>query len=107
MVSLCGLCPAISHFLCNASKELDKPMINYDNVLILGDFNSEMSENAMKEFCEIYDLQNLINEPTCYINARNPSCSDIILTKTGTKVSKILLLLRQVYLTTTKWFSQF
>ena len=70
----------ISHFLCNVSMELDRHMINYDNVLILGDFNSEMSENAMKEFCEIYDLQNLINEPTCYKNANNPSCIDVILT---------------------------
>ena len=34
----------------------------------------------MKEFCEIYDLHNLIKEPTCFKNAKNPSSIDVILT---------------------------
>ena len=39
-----------------------------------------MSEKPMKEFCELYDLQNLIKDPTCYKNASNPSSIDVILT---------------------------
>ena len=35
----------------------------------------------MKEFCGIYNLQNLIKEPTCYKNINNPSTIDVILTK--------------------------
>ena len=33
---------------------------------MLGDFDSTVSETDMKDFCEIYDLHNLIKEPTCY-----------------------------------------
>ena len=40
----------------------------YDNILILGHFNAEMSENSMLDFCAQYDLKNLIKEPTCYKN---------------------------------------
>ena len=70
----------ISNFLSNVSKKLDQYMKNYDNVILIGDFNSEMSENAMIEFCEMYDLQNLIKEPTCFKNVDNPSSIDVILT---------------------------
>ena len=28
----------------------------YDNIILLGDFNSEITEPSMKEFCEIFDL---------------------------------------------------
>ena len=34
----------------------------------------------MKNFCELYDLENLIREPTCYKNASNPSSIDVMLT---------------------------
>ena len=34
----------------------------------------------MKDFCDLYDLENLIKEPTCYKNAENPSSIDVILT---------------------------
>ena len=52
-------------------------MPKYDNFLILGDFNSEMSEDAMRDFSETY---NLINERTCFKNPCNPSLIDLILT---------------------------
>ena len=55
-------------------------MPKYDNFLLLGDFNSEMSETIMKDFSETYDLCNLIKEPTCFKNMENPSCIDLILT---------------------------
>ena len=70
----------ISYFLSHVSKGLDKYLGNNDNILLLGDFNSTMSERSMKNFCELYDLQNLIKDPTCYKNASNPSSIDVILT---------------------------
>ena len=70
----------ISYFLGHVSKDLDKVMSKYENILILGDFNSTMSEEAMKEFFPQYDLHNLIKEPTCYKNADNPTSIDVILT---------------------------
>ena len=51
---------SICYFLIQISKEMDKLLGNYD-MLILGDFNSSvMIENFMKDFCETYDLENLI-----------------------------------------------
>ena len=70
----------ISQFLDDISKKLDIHMKNYENMILLGDFNSEIYVNAMIEFCETYCLQNLIKEPLCFKNPDNPSCIDVILT---------------------------
>ena len=61
-------------------KDLDKLMGNYDNILLIGDFNSQMEVEKMKEFCESYNLENLIRDPTCYKNVLNPTSIDMILT---------------------------
>ena len=39
-----------------------------------------MSEDAMRDFSETYNLSNLINERTCFKNPCNPSLIDLILT---------------------------
>ena len=70
----------ISNFLSKISIEIDKLLPYYENILLLGDFNSTVLENDLKEFCEVYDLENLIKEPTCFKNANNPSSIDVILT---------------------------
>ena len=54
-------------------------MVNFIR-LILADFNSKVSEIHMKEFCDLYDLENLINVATCFKNPNNPSSIDVILT---------------------------
>ena len=59
---------------------LDHHVTKYENFLLLCDFNSEVSENAMKEFCDTYNLTNLIKEPTCFKNPLNPSSIHLILT---------------------------
>ena len=61
-------------------RELDSHSWNYDDIIILGDFNSEPNKENMKRFYQIYNLKNLINEPTCYKNPENPSTIDLILT---------------------------
>ena len=70
----------IGHFLKTVGKELDKLIPQYDNLLLLGDFNSEMREEDMMTFCETYSLTNLITEPTCFKSVENPSCIDVMLT---------------------------
>ena len=70
----------ISHFLSHVTKGLDKYICDYDNILLLGDFNAEMSDENMEDFCDVYNLHNLIDEPTCYKNASNPSSIDVMLT---------------------------
>ena len=70
----------ISTFLKDIEKSLNKYLSKYDNIILLGDFNSEISETAMSDFCDIYNLENLVNKATCFKNPTNPSCIDIILT---------------------------
>ena len=67
-------------FLNQLGPVLDHYMPKYDNFLLLGDFNSEMREIAMKDFSETYYLCNLIKEPTCFKNIHNPTSIDLILT---------------------------
>ena len=71
---------SISYFLKHIGDQLDKHLQSYENLMLLGDFNSEMTENKMIDFCEMYNLQNLIKDPTCYKNPSNPSSIDVILT---------------------------
>ena len=52
----------------------------YDNILIIGDLNTEMSEPSLNEFCQTYNLESIVNKPTCFKNPKNPSCIDLILT---------------------------
>ena len=49
-------------------------------MLLLGDFNCSVEERNLKDFCQMYDLENLIREPTCFKNASNPSSIDVMLT---------------------------
>ena len=49
-------------------------------MIILGDFNAEISDFNMESFCTINNLKCIIKEPTCYKNPDNPTCIDLILT---------------------------
>ena len=56
---------------------------NDDNVILLGDFNTCINDNAMKSYCSLNDLTSLIDQPTCHKipNRYNkPICIDLILT---------------------------
>ena len=70
----------ISNHLSILSKTLDQYVPSYDNFILMGDFNSEVSEEVMSDFCELFNLKNLVKDPTCYKNPENPSCIDLILT---------------------------
>ena len=54
------------------SKGLDIYMNKYRNILFLGDFNCETSENYLNDFCNV-------KEPNCFKNPDNPSCIDLFL----------------------------
>ena len=51
----------------------------YDNFIVLGDLNTEISNSFMEQFCESYNLKSLIKEATCFKSVDNPSCIDLIL----------------------------
>ena len=65
--------------LSNISKGLDELNSKYDNILFIGDLNSEMSEPSLDEFCQTYNLVSIVNKPTCFKNPKNPSCIDLVL----------------------------
>ena len=48
---------AISKFLTVLEKSLNHYLLSYDNVVVLGDFNSEVQEEDLENFCESYDLK--------------------------------------------------
>ena len=53
---------------------------NDDNVILLGDFNTCINDNAMKSYCSLNDLTSLIHQPTCHKNPDKPIFIDLILT---------------------------
>ena len=70
----------ISYFLNQISNQLDKMLVSYDNILLLGDLNALESDNSMIAFKEMYNLKNLIKVPTCFKNPLNPTSIDVMLT---------------------------
>ena len=68
----------IQFHLENLSKGLALYSSNYENLIILGDFNLSIDNNYMAGFCDKYDLRSLITEPACYKNPENPTCIDLI-----------------------------
>ena len=52
---------------------------NYEKLLLMGYFNSKMSEASMNSFCNLYNLKCLVQEPTSYKNSKHPSCIDLFL----------------------------
>ena len=73
----------INKHLESISMQFDVLHKKYEHFVIIGDFNSEINEDAMNEFCCIYNLKSLINKPTCFKNPKNPSCIDLILTNSS------------------------
>ena len=70
----------ISSLLNEMGKNIGKYSSNYDNFILLGDFNCEPSEQPSEDFFHIFSCRNLIKEKRCFKNPQNPSCIDLILT---------------------------
>ena len=61
-------------------RNLDLFSAHYENLIIIGDFNTDINQSFMKSFCESYTLSSLIKKPTCLKNPQSPSYMDLILT---------------------------
>ena len=71
----------ISKHIKGLSKSIDLFSSNYENVLLMGDFNAGLDNAVLKDFCNLTNnLTNLINKVTCYKNPNNSSCIDLLLT---------------------------
>ena len=83
MVMCCGYNPnnsVVNKFTHDIGKVLDSFIGNYDNFLLVGDLNSEITESSMYEFCSRYNLHSLCHKSTCYKNPEKPSSIDVFLT---------------------------
>ena len=65
----------------NISSALNQFSASYDDLIPLGNFNFEPEEVNMLDFLNIYNLKNLKKQKKCYKNPENPSCIDLLLTK--------------------------
>ena len=53
---------------------------DYEKVLLVGHFNTEITEHYIKSFFYEHELINLVKEKTCFKNMQNPSFIDLLLT---------------------------
>ena len=67
----------ISNHLQHLNKGLDVYLRSYDNILIMGDLNSGVTENCLNGFCNANSLKTINRGPTCF---KNLSCIDLFLT---------------------------
>ena len=70
----------IQTYLDLVSKSLNVLVKEFENVLMLGDFNAQSTNANIKDFCDTYGLKHLITKPTCFKNVQNPTCIDLIMT---------------------------
>ena len=68
-----------NYFLDILSKVLSKQTCQYENVMLIGDFNLTVNNKNLGVFMNTFNLDSLINKPTCFQSA-NPTCIDLILT---------------------------
>ena len=62
------------------SRSLGALSSKYENIVLLGDFNACVDDEALQTFCKFYSLHSLIKQPAYFKNPENPSCTDLILT---------------------------
>ena len=47
---------------------------------LMGDYNAEVTNASMQEFCESYFVENMVKQPTCFKNPAKFTCIDRIIT---------------------------
>ena len=68
-----------NHLKC-IGRNLDSQLGQYENFILMGDFNVEPNDANMKDFCQIYGCKNIVKDKTCFKNPINPTCIDLIIT---------------------------
>ena len=64
---------SIQNHLAQLNKKFNFYSSKYENIVLLGNFNAEMTNTHMKEFCPVYNFRSLIKDPTCFKNPENPT----------------------------------
>ena len=71
---------SFANHLSALSKCTDIYSSKYDNLIFLGDFNAEVEDADIKNFCSSYNLTSKVNMATCYENPDKPTFIELILT---------------------------
>ena len=67
------------YYFNNLDKAIDT-YSEYEKILLVGDFNTEESENCMASFLFHHNLKSIVKENTCFKNPNNPRSIDLMLT---------------------------
>ena len=67
------------YYFNNLDKAIDT-YSEYEKILLVGDFNTEESENCMVSFLFHHNLKSIVKENTCFKNPNNPRSIDLMLT---------------------------
>ena len=72
------------NFFVEITLSINKAALNYENLIVMGDFHidinsSGVEKNKLEEFCNLFDLTNLIHGNTC-CTKNNKSTIDLSLT---------------------------
>ena len=68
----------IASHLSNATAALDKLCRDYENLILLDDFNVEIKEKNISDFMSAYNLKSLVKQKICFKNPDNSSWIDLI-----------------------------
>ena len=67
------------YFLKNVGAVLNNYLSKYEHIILLGDLNLTTSNKYLADFMTLFNLESLINTPTCF-QSEKPRCIDLILT---------------------------
>jgi hypothetical protein len=73
-----------NEFTEHFSRFADISLIHYEHMLLFGDLNFDMLNSdksaTLNDFCDIFNLSQLVNGPTCFKKGCIPSLVDVIMT---------------------------
>ena len=64
----------------------------YNDILLMVDFNAEISETSFPSFSEVYEVKSIINQSTYWKNPTNPWCIGLFLTNSSNSFQKTTVL---------------
>ena len=76
------------NFESDLTKYLDKMLINYENLICIGDLNYDLlskdKSKPLTNICDNFNLQCMVKEATCFTKNQSPTLIDVVLTNSRT-----------------------
>ena len=68
-----------NHLKC-IGRNLDSQLGQYENFILMGDFNVEPNDATMENLSQVYDCKNIAKDKNCFKNPINSTCINLIIT---------------------------